>query len=197
MWNERYDKPGFVFGTEPSQFLRKHKGWLKQGDRALAVADGEGRNSVYLAEQGLTVTAMDSSIIGLKKAKRLSGMRGVDVDFLRADLESWDWQAARFDIVVAIFIQFAEPSFRAKIFDGIECTLKPGGVLMLHGYTPSQVGYGTGGPPNPDHLYTRAMLESRFGAWDIAELREYEMDLQEGTGHSGRSALIDLIARKP
>lgn len=197
MWDKRYLAKDYVYGTEPSRFLKLNTEFLQAGDTALAVADGEGRNSVFLAEQGLKVTAMDSSSVGLEKARRLAADRGAEVDFQLADLRDWDWGATQYDVVAAIFIQFADPAFRAEIFNGMERALKPGGLLMLHGYTPKQIEYGTGGPPVPELLYTRDMLTDRFGDWDIVRLEAYEAELNEGHGHSGMSALIDLIARPP
>lgn len=197
MWDERYGNEDYLFGTEPSRFLKHNSDLLQVGGMALAVADGEGRNSVFMAERGLRVTAMDSSAVGMEKARRLAAERGVEVDFMLADLQDWDWEATRYDVIAAIFIQFADPAFRAEIFDGMERALMPGGLLMLHGYTPKQIEHGTGGPPVPEQLYTRDMLTDRFGDWDIVRLEEYEAELDEGTGHSGMSALIDLIARRP
>lgn len=197
MWDKRYDTEDYVYGTEPSRFLKLNSEYLNAGDTVLAVADGEGRNSVFMAEQGLNVTAMDSSSVGLEKARRLAKERKVNVDFQLADLRVYDWGATEYDVVAAIFIQFADPAFRAEIFDGMERALKPGGVLMLHGYTPKQIEYGTGGPPVPELLYTRDMLADRFARWEILRLEDYEAELQEGPGHSGKSALIDLIARRP
>jgi cyclopropane fatty-acyl-phospholipid synthase-like methyltransferase len=197
MWDERYSGHDYFYGTAPSQFLQKHASWLKPGMRALVIADGEGRNSVFMAERGMDVAAMDNSPVGLEKARRLARVRGVEVDFHLADLRSWDWEPARFDLVAAIFIQFADPAFRSRIFDGIERTLKANGILMLHGYTTRQLGYGTGGPKDPEALYTSEMLMARFGDWKIEAFAEYDAELQEGAGHSGPSALIDLIARRP
>jgi SAM-dependent methyltransferase len=196
MWDERYSGADYFYGTAPSQFLQKHASWLKPGQSALAVADGEGRNSVFMAEQGMHVTAIDSSPVGLEKARRLAKIRGVDIDFRLADLRNWNWEPARFDLVAAIFIQFANPAFRSEIFDGIERTLKPNGILMLHGYTTRQLGYGTGGPKVAEALYTSDMLVDRFGDWQIEDFSEYDTEIQEGAGHSGQSALIDLIARR-
>lgn len=197
MWDKRYQTDDYVYGTDPSRFLKLNSEYLKSGDKVLAVADGEGRNSVFMAKQGLNVTAMDSSSVGLAKAQRLAKEREANVEFQLADLKGYDWDVAQYDLIVAIFIQFAEPAFRAEIFDGMEHALKPGGVLMLHGYTPKQIEYGTGGPPVPELLYTKDMLADRFADWDILRLEDYEADLQEGLGHSGKSALIDLIARRP
>lgn len=197
MWDKRYDTEDYVYGTEPSRFLKFNTEFLNSGDKVLAVADGEGRNSVFMAEQGLNVTAMDSSSVGLEKARQLAKEQKVNVDFQLADLKGYAWGAAQYDVVAAIFIQFADPAFRAAIFDGMERALKPGGVLMLHGYTPKQIELCTGGPPVPELLYTRDMLADRFADWEILRLEDYEAELQEGPGHSGRSALIDLIARRP
>lgn len=197
MWDQRYDTEEYVYGTEPSRFLKLNLEYLNAGDRVLAVADGEGRNSVFMAEQGLNVTAMDSSSVGLEKARRLAKKRDVNVDFQLADLKVYDWGATEYDVVAAIFIQFADPAFRTEIFDGMERALKPGGVLMLHGYTPKQIEFGTGGPPVSELLYTRNMLAAQFAGWQIIRLEEYEAELQEGPGHSGKSALVDLIARRP
>ncbi len=197
MWNNRFSQPGYLFGTEPAQFLTRHKEWLKPGLSALAVADGEGRNSVYLAGQGLRVTAMDYSDVAIAKAKKLAADKGVSVAFNHADISQWDWVEARFDLVVAVFIQFTGPEARKGVFDGMKRTLKPGGTLMLHGYTPEQIAHGTGGPRAVENLYTLELLQQAFGDFDIRTLNAYETEIDEGAGHSGRSALVDLIATKP
>lgn len=197
MWNERYSKAGYLFGTEPAQFLRNHKAYLKPRSKVLAVADGEGRNSVYMAEQGLNVVAMDGSYIAIEKARALAMSRDVTVDFVESDIAAWDWTQAQYDMVVAIFIQFVGPAQRAEIFAGIKRTLKPGGVLMLHGYTPEQIELGTGGPPNVENMYTEEILTQAFADFEMLELRSYEWHVDEGEGHSGTSALIDLVAKKP
>ena len=196
MWDERYAKPGFWFGMEPAQFLLEHEKYLKSGDKALAVADGEGRNSVYLAKLGLNVTATDSSEVALKKARGLAKSGNVEVNYQLADLETWNWEADAYDLVVAIFIQFAEPNFRDQIFAGLQKTLRPGGILLLHGYTPKQIEFGTGGPPFVENMYSKQMLKSAFGNMEILHLKAYEREVDEGRGHSGMSALIDMVARK-
>lgn len=197
MWNERYSKAGYLFGTEPAQFLREHQNYLTAGAKALAVADGEGRNSVFMAEQGLNVAAMDGSYVAIEKARALAMARGVTVDFNEADIANWDWAEARYDLVVAVFIQFVGPDQRAQIFKGIKRTLKPGGVVLLHGYTPEQIELGTGGPPNAENMYTDELLAQDFADFEVLELRSYQRVVDEGNGHSGQSALIDLVARKP
>jgi SAM-dependent methyltransferase len=197
MWDERFNTSDYVFGTDPADFVRREAGRLKGPSKVLCVADGEGRNSTFLATLGHTVTAMDGSAVAIKKARQLATERGVNVDFQVADIATWDWAEASFDAVFAVFIQFARPALRDAIFAGMIRTLRPGGILFLHGYTPLQLAYGTGGPKVQDQLYTAEMLDTAFAASEVLRLAEYDADLKEGTGHVGKSALIDLIARKP
>jgi cyclopropane fatty-acyl-phospholipid synthase-like methyltransferase len=163
---------------------------------ALSLADGEGRNGVWLAGQGLTVTTTDISPVGIAKARRLAATRGVAIEALEVDLDDWAWPPARFDLVAAIFIQFATPARRSRIFAGIQTTLKPDGLLVLQGYRPEQLAYGTGGPKEVSQLYTEAMLREAFAGMEILHLASHDTDLAEGSGHAGRSALIDLVARR-
>jgi SAM-dependent methyltransferase len=162
----------------------------------LCVADGEGRNSVWLATQALKVDAFDVSPIGVQKARELAAEQGVTVDLTVADCDSYSWQQDAYDGVAAIFIQFADPAMRSRIFNRAVRSLKPGGTLILQGYTPKQLEYGTGGPGIASHLYTEAMLREAFHALDIVELREYEAEVHEGNGHSGRSALVGLVGSR-
>jgi cyclopropane fatty-acyl-phospholipid synthase-like methyltransferase len=196
MWDDRYSIDDYLFGTEPADFLVAHAHLLEPGSRSLAVADGEGRNSVFLAQQGLEVVAMDASPVGVEKAKRLAAARGVSIDFRIADIMTWEWTPDAYDLVVAIFIQFLSPSQRPTVFDGMQRTLRPGGRLLLHGYRPEQVALGTGGPPDPAHMYTDELLREAFSGMDIERLESYDADIQEGVGHAGTSALIDLVAVK-
>ena len=196
-WDQRFAAPEYIFGTEPNAFLSAQAQRFKSGDRVLDVACGEGRNSVWLAKLGCQVTGIDISPLALAKARRLADTHGVKVEYREADIRDWHWQPARFDAVVCVFIQFAEPAQRTRLFEGIETTLTPGGLLALQGYTPKQLEYRTGGPPQADHMYTQALLRQAFHNLDILHLREHEATLAEGTKHVGRSALVDLVARKP
>jgi 2-polyprenyl-3-methyl-5-hydroxy-6-metoxy-1,4-benzoquinol methylase len=196
-WNLRFSEPDYVFGTAPNQFLASKKGLFQKGERALCVADGEGRNSVWLAEQGLEVDAFDFSPPGVAKARRLAAERGVRVSYQVAGVDDWAWPQAAYDVVAAIFVQFAGPEMRARMFARMTQALKPGGLLLLEGYTPKQLEYRTGGPSKVENLYTEALLREAFRQLEILELREYEAELEEGWRHTGRSALIDLVARRP
>ena len=195
-WNERFAAEDYYFGKEPNRFLAAHAHLLKAGQSALAIADGEGRNGVWLAERGLEVLSLDFSPEALAKARRLAAERKVRLELQKADLALWPWPEARFEVAVAIFIQFADPALRSIIFAGLKKCLKPGGLLLLHGYRPEQLEYKTGGPPYVENLYTEEMLRASFADMELLELSTYDEAIHEGRGHAGMSALIDLVARK-
>jgi SAM-dependent methyltransferase len=195
-WNRRFAADDYLFGTAPNDWLRDHAAVWQPGDRVLSVADGEGRNSVWLAGRGLAVDAFDIAEVGVAKARRLAAAQGVSVNFAVADCDAYPWPQATYDGVATIFVQFADPAMRERLFANIVHSLKPGGSLVLQGYTPKQLEYRTGGPPLASHLYTEALLRAAFTELEISELREYEADIAEGSGHRGRSALIGLVARR-
>ena len=147
-WNERYARDGYLFGEAPNAFLARQKDRLPATGEALAIADGDGATAFWLAQQGLTVLSVDYSPVAQEKAQRLAASRKVTIETQQASLYEWSWPPDRYDVVAAIFFQFASPSQRTLIFDGIRKTLKPGGLLLLEGYRPEQVDYGTGGPPH-------------------------------------------------
>lgn len=195
-WNQRFEKEAYIFGTEPNAWLREKANVWQPGQRVLCVADGEGRNSVWLASQGLEVDAFDVASVGVAKARKLAADKGVSVNYSVSDCDAYPWPQEAFDGVAAIFVQFADPAMRARLFANIRRSLKPGGILVLQGYTPRQLDYKTGGPPQLSHLYTEAMLREAFAAdFELMDLREYEAELTEGDSHSGRSALVGLVAR--
>lgn len=195
-WDQRFEQPDYLFGTEPNRYLCEHAARLPATGQALCVADGEGRNSVWLARQGLQVQAFDISPVGVAKARKLAQDAGVQVDYQVADCDHWNWPVAQFDLVAGIFIQFADPAMRTRMFARMVASLKPGGLLILQGYTPRQIEYKTGGPGILANLYTEELLRESFGTMDIEELRMYEDDLAEGEHHLGRSALVGMCARK-
>jgi cyclopropane fatty-acyl-phospholipid synthase-like methyltransferase len=196
-WDQRFSAPEYIFGKEPNRFLVSQAQRLRPGMRVLDVAAGEGRNAVWMARRGCEVLGIDISPLAIDKARRLAAEAGVQVAFEVADVRQWRWTPEAFDAVVTIFIQFAAPGERAAVFEGMKRALRPGGVLILQGYTPKQIEYKTGGPPQVEHMYTEALLRSAFGDLDILHLREHEDVLNEGSKHVGRSALIDLVVRKP
>lgn len=195
MWEERFSTPEYIFGKAPARFMTEHSGWFTQGATGLSVADGEGRNSVFMAERGMSVTALDFAPSAIAKARALAKAHGVSVNFRACDVLAEDFPATgHYDIVTGIFIQFTGPAARAALFDKMKAATRPGGVLMLHGYTPEQVALGTGGPPFVENMYTEAILRDLFKGWDILETAEYTREAQSG---KGLAAYIDFIARKP
>lgn len=199
MWDQRYAGKDYHFGTEPAAFLQRTAPLLPRASRVLCLADGEGRNSVYLAGLGHQVTAMDASATGLAKARALAAAHAVTVDYHHADIADWDWGCSGgvcWDAIFGIFIQFAAPDLRSRIHAGIARAVAPGGMVFLHGYARRQIGYGTGGPPMVENLYTLEELQADFPGWQVVRARDYDADIREGEGHSGTSALIDFILRR-
>ena len=203
IWSKRYSDAGqdYLFGTEPNRFLARREQLLQDGRNAISIADGEGRNSVWLAELGLDVTAIEISAVAIEKARHLAAARKVEVRFMQADMLAPGWppvdMQAAFDWVVGIFIQFVGPEWRERQFEVMKQLTRPGGRILLQGYTPRQLEYRTGGPSAVENLYTEDILREAFADWKIEELVEYEDTIAEGSGHVGHSALIGMVARKP
>jgi SAM-dependent methyltransferase len=195
-WQNRYSVEEFVFGEAPNEFLASKRHLLPAGGKVLAVADGEGRNGVWLAGQGLDVLSLDFAPAAQAKARTLAERHGVNVTFALEDVHGWSYPENAFDVVADIFTQFSPPEQRGRKWDGMKRTLKPGGLLLLEGYTPKQLDYGTGGPKVLDQLYTREMLEAAFGGFARLEIVQEERAMSEGRGHSGMSAVIDLVGWK-
>lgn len=197
-WQARFSATdAYVFGEAPNHFLQAQAGLLPPGGRVLAVADGEGRNGVWLAAQGHDVLSLDFSPAAQAKARRLAERHGVRPTFVQADVHAWDYPADAFDAVVEVFTQFSGPAQRAQKWAGMRRALRPGGILLVQGYTPKQLTYGTGGPRIEENLYTEPMLRAAFGDWEILRLVEEDVEMREGEGHAGLSAVIGLVARKP
>jgi len=194
-WETRFRAPDYIFGKEPNAFLEAQANRLRAGGTALSVADGEGRNGVWLAEQGLDVLTIDYSPVALAKARALAAERGVRLRTEVTDVFSWRWPTNAFDVIAAIFI-FAAPAQRDAFFANLKGALKPGGLLLMQGYRPEQLKYRTGGPPDAERLLTRAILEHGFGDMSEIDIREHDSAISEGTAHVGMSALIDLVAKK-
>lgn len=196
-WEARFSAPGYLFGDRPNAFLARQATRLRPGMKALCVADGDGRNGVWLAEQGLEVHSVDFSPTALAKAEALAKRRGVTIRTEQADLlAGWNWPVDAYDVVVGIFMQFAPPPERAAIFKGMTQALKQGGLMLIEGYGPKQLEYATGGPKKLDQLYTRDLLTEFFGGFSELSIEEYDREVDEGEGHVGMSALVDLVGRK-
>lgn len=194
-WDQRYAGTEYAYGTEPNAFLVSQAGHLHAGMRVLAVGEGEGRNATWLAGRGLAVLAVDGSAVGLAKARALAAQRGVEIATLQADLTTWDWPRAEYDLVVAIFVHFM-PVDRARMHAAMFAALKPGGRLILEAFTPDQLRYRTGGPPVREMLYDSATLRADFPEAVVDLLDEDLADINEGAYHHGRAAVVRAVLRR-
>ncbi len=194
MWDQKYDTDQYVYGTEPNEFLAEHVRLLPKG-RILSLAEGEGRNAVYLARQGYKVTAVDSSRVGLDKARKLAEENRVDIEFIHNDLEHFELGKEKWDGIVSIFCH-VPPKLRKALHGKIINGLKHQGVLILEAYTPDQLKHGTGGPPVVDLMMDADSLEQELNGLRFEHLVEVERNVQEGFGHSGTGAVVQIIGYK-
>lgn len=194
-WDERYAQPGFAFGSAPNDFLVSVAARIPRG-RVLCLAEGEGRNAVYLAGLGHEVLAVDQSRVGLAKARALAETRGVRIATEVADLGEYRIPPGAFDGVVSIFAHLP-PGPRLRLHAQVVAGLRPGGVVAVEAYRPEQLGRGTGGPPTPDRFPTLAALRRELAGLRIEIAREIERDVLEGRYHTGRAAVVQLLARRP
>ena len=194
-WDERYSGGDFQFGEAPNLFLLSQAHRLRRGMCALAVGDGEGRNGVWLAEQGLAATSVDWSGVGLTKACALAQRRGVMLETVTADLTRWDWPAARFDVIAWIFVHLP-PEDRAIACEGALRALAPGGLLLMECFTPAQEGRRSGGPKDPALLWSRALVERHFAGLEVLELLEGTVRLDEGPRHQGPAEVVRAVLRR-
>jgi SAM-dependent methyltransferase len=194
-WDNRYAAPDFVFGTEPNDFLRACAGHIPAGP-VLCLGEGEGRNAVFLAGRGHAVTAVDQSATGLAKARRLAAERGLVLETKVADLADYRIPPGTWAAIVSIFLHLP-PELRAQVYAQAAAGLQPGGVLILEAYTPAQLAFGTGGPKVVELLPTLTGLRAELAGLDLVIARECERDVIEGAGHSGRAAVVQVLARRP
>ena len=195
-WNERFSSENYLFGEKPNQYLFDKTPLLKKG-KALAIADGEGRNSVWLASQGFSVDAFDFSPVAIAKAKKLAAKQHVNVNFYCNDWQSFNWTADTYDTIAGVFFQFADPKQRTDLFEKLNLSLKPGGTLIIQGYGKEQISYQSGGPGILENLYDEELLVSSFMDYKILDIQTYLHEVNEGPGHSGLSALVGYVGQKP
>ena len=194
MWDERYSAEHYIYGKKPNAFLYQYADKLPKG-RVLCLADGEGRNSVFLASLGYQVTAVDASAVGLEKAARLAGEEGVSVEYIQADLTEYDIGECRWDAIVSIFCHL-QPETRKAMHQKVVAGLKPSGVFLLEAYTPAQIDKGTGGPPSAEMMMTKGVLVDELDGLQFEWLKELERDVVEGTHHTGIGAVVQALAKK-
>lgn len=194
-WDEVFSEPGFAYGTEPNDFLDSVIGRLPAG-KVLCLAEGEGRNAVYLAENGFNVTAVDGSKVGLVKATQLAHETGVKIKTVIADLNHFQIEPESWDVIVSIWVHFPH-DLRKRIHQSVVSGLASGGAFVLEAYTPKQLELGTGGPGSAERMMTRADLEEELSGLDFDILHEIERDVHEGRNHNGRGAVVQCLAFKP
>jgi SAM-dependent methyltransferase len=195
-WNRRFAEPGYLFGEEPNRWLQAARPHLREG-RSLVVADGEGRNGVWLASLGHQVEGFDFSEVAVAKARQLAQRRGVRVHWDACAWDAFEWKPARYNNVVGIFFQFAAPQDRQTIFARMDRALKPGGLLVIQGYTAAQLRHNTGGPGILEHMYDEDLMRNSFSGYHFLALETYEAVIEEGSGHRGMSGLLGMLAQKP
>jgi len=198
MWDERFRCDTYVYGEEPNDFLAEQCRALKLADGpgpVLCLAEGEGRNAVHLAQYGHSVTCVDLSEVGLRKAQQLARRRGVSIETVQADLAHFMPEQGQFQAVVMIFAH-TPPAIRRRSLEVARVALRPGGYLILEGYTEDQIGRGTGGPGDPDMMFSKKELDEVFAGDDVLLSRELERNIVEGEFHSGTGAVVQFVARK-
>lgn len=198
MWDERYSDPDYIFGKEPNDFLREEFQRIPAGGRVLCLAEGEGRNAVFLAQSGYQVTAMDLSKVGLNKAQKLAEEKGVSISTQVVDLADYDFGVAQWDGIVSIWAHMPE-TIRQRVHSHITVALKSGGVFIVEAYTEQQLEMdAVGGPP--------AAQKERFGSLDNLQVElaalteviavEKQRMVSEGDRHQGLSAVVQFVAYK-
>jgi 2-polyprenyl-3-methyl-5-hydroxy-6-metoxy-1,4-benzoquinol methylase len=198
-WDDRYGESGYAYGTTANQFLTEQQHRLKPGMKTLVVGDGEGRNGVCLATQGLNVLSIDLSPVGLEKAQALAHQHQVQIQTQCADLTTWDWVVAEYDLVVSIYVHFV-PEIRQQIHRSMLQALKPGGLIILEAFNLEQLQYqqeyNSGGPSIPAMLYEPEMLRQDFAGGEIVELTETITELHEGQYHEGKASVVRLVLQR-
>ena len=195
MWNERFSEPGFAYGTDPNEFLAEVAHTIPRG-RVLCLAEGEGRNAAYLASVGYDVTAVDLSEVGREKALALAGERGVAIDYELVDLAAFEIEEGGWQAIVSIFCHLPPP-VRADLHARCVHGLVTGGVLVLEGFTPRQLGLGTGGPKNRELLFELGVLQGEFRGLEFEIAREVERPVIEGAYHTGVASVVQVLGVKP
>jgi len=193
MWNQRYAAKEYIYGTEPNTFLAEHARLLS--GPVLSLAEGEGRNGVFLASLGLKVLGVDSSDVGLAKAQALAQSKGVEIQTLVADLAAFEPEPGAYGAVVSIFAHLPS-AIRDRLYPLVERALQPGGLILLEAYSEDQLGRVTGGPKDLDLLMTPAKITQGFPNCEPVLLREQVREVREGSYHTGEAAVVQFIGRK-
>ncbi|WP_433939317.1 class I SAM-dependent methyltransferase [Paenibacillus lautus] len=195
-WNERFQGEDYVFGTEPNVFIADMHKRLALTGNALAIAEGEGRNAVFLAREGMNVTVWDYAESGLKKANKLAEASGVEIRTELVDLGEAQWTKEQWDEIICVFGHFPK-ELRTRTLEGVKTAVKPGGYFLTEVYSPYQIPYRSGGPQDPQYLYVPGDFLEAFADWRIVHFFMGEVVRQEGQGHQGLSHVIQFAGQKP
>lgn len=195
MWDERYSADHYIYGTKPNEFLQQNVETIPRGE-VLCLAEGEGRNAVFLAKQGYQVSAVDNSLVGIAKARKLAQSEKVSIQFIHANLATFNLGENRWDGIISVFCHLPE-SIRKPLHQNITTALKPGGIFLLEAYTPKQLEHGTGGPKDASLMMSKPLLTQELGDMHFKHLTELERNIEEGTHHFGIGAVVQAIAEKP
>jgi SAM-dependent methyltransferase len=193
-WNERYRGAEYFYGTEPNDFIRAEAHRIPPGP-VLCLAEGEGRNAVFLAGLGHPTTAIDMSREGLRKAKELAARRGVSIEVVHADLANYELPSETYSGIVAVFAH-VPTHVRRRLHAAVPRALVPGGVFLLEAYRPEQLAFGTGGPREAAVLMTKSELEEDLRGLELLVSRDVEREINEGPMHRGMSATVQIAARR-
>ena len=194
MWDERFRVEEPVYGTRPNLYLERHAPRLKSGSKVLVPGDGYGRNGQWLARQGFAVHTVDLSPVGVERSRKAAEAAGLAMTIEQADLSEWKWPVGEFDAVAAIFLHLPR-ELSKKINPAMLRALRPGGILIFEAFTPEQIKFQTGGPKDPDLLYTANLLRRDFAGAEVLDLEEIELHMDEGVKHSGMSAVVHGVFR--
>lgn len=194
-WHQRFDQESYYYGTQPNDFLREQLATLPANGKILSIGEGEGRNAVYLAQQGFEVTAIDGAASGLAKAQKLAAERGVHINTQCVDLNDYEFKENRWDGIIIIFCHLP-PALRQRVHEQVVRALKPNGICLMEVYRPEQLAFGTGGPSNVDMLYSKETLQKDLQGLKMIRLENVERLIQEGEGHNGQSAVVQVVAKK-
>ncbi len=195
-WNERYKEESYAYGSHPNDFIKEHLSIFGTGSRILSLAEGEGRNAVFLAQKGHNVTGVDFSEEGRKKALKLASQNNVNIGYDICDLTSYDFKKNKWDAIISIFCHLTE-THRNAIHQTIKHALKPGGIFILEAYNKEQLKYETGGPKDEKHLVACDELKAMFNNFEILLAEELEREIYEGDYHTGKASVTQFIARRP
>jgi hypothetical protein len=195
MWDQRYSEPGFAYGTKPNNFLVDASTRLHPASRILCLAEGEGRNAVYLAGQGHHVIAVDSSAVGLQKARSLAAGRRVSIDTVVADLNDFVIDPGAYGAIISIFCHLP-PALRKTVHRNVCSGLATGGYFILEGFAQKQMDNDTGGPRHPELLLDLEELKRELAPLDCIHAVETEREVREGSYHCGLGAVVQIIAIK-